>query len=194
MRIIGYIILIFLFCSCEQKEKILKQQTKKTTPSRCVDIDLWSKEVLNIDSVLLNGDIKIINSKTKILEYFGTPIDIITSKSSGFLSNILKKKKNSESYIMVYKNIIFEGVDNTVILKKIILGKNHLETPNIIFKKDLNIRNVCMYYPESCKLTIPGGNAWSGHIELLVYRQDYFRWFLTFKSEKLVSIELHRFF
>lgn len=176
------------------------ETNEQTTDGETVNLNIWKSETLDIDSVSINGIIKVIDYKVRLIKEFGMPNKMLPLALSEQLPIILEKTATSSSYRMIYSNQTYDCIEDKIILSKIMFSDSSifLKTPKVELNKDTSIRDISILYPESCKLVLlGGGNAWSGHIELRVSKIAAFedlRWFLFFKNESLVSVELHRFF
>jgi len=197
MKKIIFLYLIFLFISCNDNVRS-NNFSKQIINVESVNIRGWLKEIIKLDSIMINGKLRIINTKSEIIALFGKPISTEKIDSSEFLFYLFSNNKKKSFTKISYNDISFDGYGDNYIFNRIDFNNdNYLElSSGLILKKDLNVRKICEIYPESCKLTIGGGNTWSGHIELRVKNNGLYsdlRWFLIFRNDMLKSVELHRF-
>lgn len=196
-NIIALLLLIGL-ASCSN-ETLTSKATNSHNVNNMVDVEKWINELMDVDSILINDKLKVITSKAIATEAFSLPNKIIEIDESKYLAYLLKEDENLIPYHIVYRGISFDGINDKLILKRITFDEEDLvlNTPFLELKKGVHIREICELYPESCKLIILGGNTWTGHIELRASKKamlEDLRWFLIFKNESLIGVELHRFF
>lgn len=68
-----------------------------------------------------------------------------------------------------------------------------IQFPKITLNNKTRASQIGQLFPESCKLTKPVGNVWSGKIELFVSHRDYEQrvWVLIFYNETLAKMYLY---
>jgi len=195
-----FLSLSLILYSCKNTEK--DKPVFSTPKEDCygyLNMAKWRTEIFNIDSTSIDGEIPVYSSKDNLIKKFGKP-DKITkirvNQAAAFRAKDIpdettyaERWKYGNSYFDVVNGIFtintidFESTDVTLVYKDIVLSKG------------LRFEEVRKHFPESCKLTIPGGNAWSGHIELFLKKQSRFdRWVLIFFAEKLSKVAIYEYF
>jgi len=182
--------------SCRKKE-VLQNKNNNNTHSATLNIDDWRREILDVDSVLINGAIPIITTKENIFKILGPPKNRTKiSSNSGFLP-YLKTDSLSKAYRIYYGETFFDEIENVAILNTLDFRSTNVQLvhPLITLKGGLTVIELSKIFPESCKLITLSGNSWSGHIELHTSNKglDPRRWFLIFQNEQLVKIILFTF-
>jgi len=192
MKKILFLIVISLF-SCQKDKKRIDSNKQNS-----INLNLWTLESINPDSVLINGQLKVFASKSDVFSMFGTPNDICNLGNEAFLTHLLNERENDVANRYLYDNIEFEGINDKLVLKAInITDELFLVTPDIIFENNFDYKTFEQLYPESNKLILyDGSNAWTGHIELRVAKKGLarkMRWFILFRDAQVARIEFHRF-
>jgi len=190
------ILLGFIILSCKKETKY-EGSTSITKPIVVLDINSWKKEILNIDSMKIDGQFPLLFNKEEYIRKFGKPDQRkIMNPQTGYFS-YLKNNINSNAYQLIYGETILDGYQEQIVINTIDFNSTDIEIihPSITLKKGTPAMEVCRLFPESCKLVIVNGNRWSGHVELFVSNRnsDPRRWFLVFKSEELIKIILYTF-
>lgn len=189
-------VIIFFFAifasSCKPYSDQNKPANEPQVEKLFVDVKKWRYESMDLDSVLINGTIPIINTRKVIEKKF--KLSYSKGIKSFFLADFFHISKFSDSYLLSNDNLVFEGINDKVILSSIYLGKDlYLDTPYGKLNKESKFSELCKMFPESCKLTINHGIVRSSHIELRVSEKaykEYMRWYLIFEWEELVQIKL----
>jgi hypothetical protein len=196
MKNITFYLLMILVMNLSCSDKTESNHVKQNDCSDMLDLEKWRKEILNLDSILINGTVPIISTRRAILKIFGEP-DKITkiNPNEGFLPYLSEASTNYEAFSLIYGGTSFDEIGGSVILNTIDFNstdKIELMHPKITLKKGMSINKIKEIYPE---LIINSGNAWSGHIELKTsnYPLDPRRWFLIFRVEQLEKIVLYTF-
>lgn len=162
-----------------------------------MDVRKWRKEVLDRNSVLINGRIPLVASKNDILNLLGEPDQRIVINYYDATLAYLIKDTTSIIKRWTYGRTIFEEIEDKLILTTLHFESTPFELvfPQITLKADMDMRKLCPLFPESCKLIELSGNAWSGHVELMTSKNegDPRKWFLMFRTERLVKVVLYHF-
>jgi hypothetical protein len=196
MRNKSILLCIFLtFSSCDIETKS-SPCSEVDCPDK-MDVRKWRKEVLDRNSVLINGRIPLVASKNDILNLLGEPDQRIVINYYDATLAYLIKDTTSIIKRWTYGRTIFEEIEDKLILTTLHFESTPLELvfPQITLKADMDMRKLCPLFPESCKLIELSGNAWSGHLELMTSKNegDPRKWFLMFRTERLVKVVLYHF-
>lgn len=195
MKKLFLILIILLLFSCTKKEDAI--YFKNESCKGMLDIEKWKREILHIDSIKINGKINIIDDKKKVLREFGAPTEILQPSSFSSFIPYLYMDSTEKHYEILYGKTVFEGIGGKVVLKEVDFQSTDIELihPKIVLRKQTPALEICKLFPESCKLIIINGNAWSGHIELKCSDKDLDprRWFLIFQREELTRVVLYTF-
>lgn len=162
-----------------------------------VDVSKWRNEILEVDSLIIDGSIPFLATKEEVIAKFGQPdrINVIDNQLTHL--NNYDRSKSAEVVDLLFGSSIFESKGSLAIFKIIDFESTNIELihPKVNLREGLRINEICRLFPESCKLILLAGNTWSGHIELRTSREalDTRRIYLIFRNEKLVRVELHSF-
>lgn len=156
-----------------------------------VDVYKWRDEVAILDSMIIDGDIRYWSTKKDILRKFGKP-----TRTAYVNKKDLYLIQSSNEYVeqIYYGATCFEQYEKNYVVRCIDFERTNVvvKFPEITLYKGMNIREVCKRYPESCKLALPGGAAWSGDIQLRIskYGLQFERVVLVFLGEELRGIKI----
>lgn len=192
-----FLVSIALFIvSCTDRGKVI---TEDFVPdcSGMLDVKKWRNEILDVDSLKINGRIPVICDKLDIVNLLGKPDqEIDLNISEGFVPYLIKDSLSKASRVQ-YGRTIFDEVEGKVIVNTIDFRSTDIELnhPKVVLKYGMSAIEISKVFPESCKLIIVNGNAWSGHVELLASNKelDPRRWFLVFQNEGLIKVILYTF-
>lgn len=186
------------FFSCIQEGSDAESTSSGPLELSCygmVDVKKWQKEILYIDSVLIDGYLPVQTNKASILKKFGLPNRTIqVAERFDFMPCAAK---NTQFIRLFYGRTIFDLIESHAIVRAIDFSSTDIKLihKGTVLSKGTNIRNIVNVFPESCKLIVMSGNAWSGYIELKASDKslDPRRWILIFQNEELVKIMLCQF-
>lgn len=194
-------ILLFLILmmgwSCRESPSATKKKMEQSFYEGKVNVKKWQDEILDVDSLKIDGDISFMSNKNILFNHFGKPDRVNEiGRNIGYLSYIANDSAMVANEIF-YGRTIFESIGDIVVPRIIDFESTNVNIihPKINLRKGLDVGEVCKIYPESCKLILMGGNLWSGHIELRASNSglDPRRVFLIFRNEKLVKVAIHTF-
>jgi hypothetical protein len=178
-------------------------QTTKPTLSVCedcpgkVDIRRWRKEILDRDSVLINGKIPLVAKKEDIVNLLGEPDQKTIIHHKDVILSYLIEDTTSTVRRWTYGRTIFDEIEGKIVLNTIHFESTPIELvfPQITLKGHMNPQKICTLFPESCQLIELSGNEWSGHFELMTSKNegDPRKWFLMFRGGELVKVVLYHF-
>lgn len=191
-----FLSIFFLACSsCDQT-------TKPSLPvyEKClgkVDVRKWRKEILDRDSLFIDGIIPLVAKKELILDLLGEPDQKTIIDHKDAILPYLIKDTTSTIRRWIYGRTIFDEIEGKLVLNTIHFESTPVELvfPQITLKAYMSPQKICSLFPESCQLIEISGNEWSGHFELMSskYEGDPRRWFLLFRAGKLVKAVLYHF-
>lgn len=183
--------------SCRESPSATEKGEERNICEGKVDIRKWRNEILDVDSLKIDGDIGFVSDKSILFSHFGKPDRVNEiGRNLGYLPYLTKDPSMVANEIF-YGGTIFESIGDIVVPRIIDFESTNVNIvhPKINLRKGLDVGEVCKIYPESCKLILMGGNLWSGHIELRASNSglDPRRVFLIFRNEKLVKVAIHTF-
>ncbi len=183
------LILYLLFVGCYNLES-----TKKVVINDCenfVDTKKWRMETLYIDSVKLHNEIFLYNSLEYYQNIFGKALNKYNINNEDicfYTSNEFNKVR------YIFDGLVLDEIDNKAIVNTLNFSKfnDTLYFNALSLSYNTSVKDVCMVFPESCKLISMDGNLWSGFIELKITQLglDSRRVFLIFRGEKLIKLKI----
>lgn len=197
MKKIWLLFFALIHFSCESKQKEPIGSTPLNPCYGMVNLENWKDEILDIDSILINGKLPFTSKIDTYHNFFGKP-DFKASipATEGFLNFINPDSlEYGERYYFGQSN--FDAVGGIAVIHKLQFNDRvkFLSHPVITLTKDTNIRDLMKLFPESCKLIANPGNGYVGVIILRASRFDLDprRVVLAFNSEWLDYIEICTF-
>ncbi|AEE52784.1 hypothetical protein [Haliscomenobacter hydrossis] len=162
-----------------------------------VDVRKWRKEVLDRDSILINGKIPLVAKREAILNLLGEPDQKTIINQKDVILPYLIEDTTSIIRRWTYGRTTFDEMEGKIVLNTIHFESTPIELvfPQITLKGHMNPQKICTLFPESCHLIELSGNEWSGHFELMSSKHEGEgrRWFLIFRAGKLVKVVLYSF-
>jgi len=197
MRFTWLVTILILLQSCEVEQSEKSYSTNREECFNNVNPSKWRKEILEVDSLKIDGLIPFVSDRSTILKKFGNPDRISKKNGNNTFLNILVRDEYLDVQEMIYGSSIFETKGQVAIFTLIDFESTDVEIihPKITLKRNLKIEEICILFPESCKLMLLAGNLWSGHIELRASDStlDSRRLYLVFRNEKLVKVLVNNF-
>jgi hypothetical protein len=172
-------LLLIYFQSCINEEKT--KTVCKEINDRYVNIDSLNKEVLNYDSIRIDGKYPLKQTEKEIVERFGKKYKIYQNYRKdeqtldyGFIKFTLHEGFYYCNYIEIHEN------DLTI---------HHRN--NIMNKKTL-ISDVREMFPNTFEMSQGGGTTFAGilYVSASKYQDDYNKWALYFGNGRLRKLIL----
>jgi hypothetical protein len=131
------LILILLLTSCQQEEN--KSKNEANLNYQKVDVVKWKKEVLSIDSMLLNGVLPLKTSSTTLLRYLGKPNNtFIQNIANGTNLDVFDGQNNTQTdKYLAFNDIVFETRNDLAIIKVATFEENdrNIHIPGLILNR-----------------------------------------------------------
>jgi hypothetical protein len=161
-----------------------------------VDIKKWQAEILDIDSIFIDGTTSVMLNVSELVAKFGPPRQTLRiDRKAGFLPYMTRDTAEDKAFSLFFGDTVFDRIGDSVIVNVIDFRSTNVSMahPKLSLRRGLHVKEVCDVFPESCKLVVMSGNTWSGHIELRASEKglDPRRWFLVFQNEELIKLDLH---
>lgn len=176
---------LFLFVSCRPTDN---PETEKGR-SIWVDVKKWNLEILELDSMTINGNIPLRGTKSNLLELLGKPDTIIPIYPN--FSNV--GKYNFEYKMLYFKNLRYTLINQRVLINSINFEGNNIKLahPKITLDGNTTIMQLQDIFPESGYLIRGGRSTFTGYMQLRPTK-DWTSptfWLLVFKDTKLIRID-----
>lgn len=188
-------IFLFTFIGCDQKSnEVISHPQIDCEFMGFVNVQHWRKEVLSIDSMMINGEFPLIST-----------IDNYKKK----LGKVQRIYSIQEEDVAVYDELsdlktryVFQGAlidtwGDQAIINSLDFKLNNIEIvhPRIILRRGMPVTELSKLFPASSRLIQSNGNSWSGFIVLNSSPSsfDFNRIILIFQTEKLVKIKIANF-
>lgn len=163
--------------------------------TNAVILSAWRKELLNFDSVLINGKLPLVTTRKWIVETFGDPERINANTLTISRNSTLGDHAQKAQYL-IYGNTVFERFNDDMILHTIDFESTNvaLVGSKITLEKGMTPGAIQSVFPQSCLLSgYVSQQNWDGVILLSAFKtfgglRDL--WFLIFKEGKLSRVEL----
>jgi hypothetical protein len=200
MRLSCLIFSLLLLNGCKQERNDSSNSAKINSSKDVVDDTLIRPhikasevntiEVLDLDSILINGKGGFLMHPSKLKEYFGKPDS--TGRVSHDCGGYFEEEEVSIDY---YGRSSFESSKNMTVVKNINFqdGKFSVKTPDIILNKHTTITDIVNKFPVSGKKSY----AWKDDSDAKEYivirlspKLNYDdQWILKFYNGKLIDLE-----
>ena len=218
-RTIKYIFGILTLISCENTQKSNTVTTPKINNTETSSKDTQQNsnlrvltqeektyfdkyDILDADSIKIEGKIGVIDSKNKIEEAFGKPdnVEIVKEFCVSFFNNddfttyvYYGKKQSKEDF---FGQLSFEMYKDTLAMMCINLRttKKTLNCPNIILSKNTNLNDLKTIFPKSFASQYELNNNPKVKQIVVPFLTCKFcddKFLLIFENDKLIGIEYH---
>jgi hypothetical protein len=183
--------LSFVFICCNPTENINKEQTKVRFEDEPVTKNKLRQEILNYDSLFINGKIPLRTTKNDLFTLLGQPSVIENMKSPSWLTKFnLENSSNPKRFY--FGKTIFEGVGDTLFLRQLDLESTELSLVHskITISKKTTLDSIFKVFPESYRIgQIECGNECYGIIQIQArkYSSDI-TWHLVFRGGRLRKV------
>jgi hypothetical protein len=185
------LLLVVISCTNQSSQKENSTVYPKTTNQNCEREFLreWRKETLHIDEIKIN-DISFSEYTITIdtlIHLLGQPDKIYDNNASIDMGLNCFVEENTNYW--VYGNTVFEEYQGKCILRHLDFNstkKIQLQSPNLTFEKNLQLKEVITFFPKSFKRVQVSGNMWTGTMQIYGSPSgDMGRWLLKFHGERL---------
>lgn len=193
------IVLFCISCSNHQDEPISNNLIEDSKDY--ININQWYNEMLDLDSVKIKGQLKVITTVDSAKMVFG---DIIKEYIDYRFPYWYRYDSSYMTPIKIYvfKSAIFRQWRNKIILMKMDFNNNNfITTPDFNISASTPSSLLPDNFPLSTRLALAyernsrtGGSANSAIVEIRVsekYEYHRFRWNFIIQSEKFMSLELY---
>lgn len=189
------LILVMALIGCnDTPEELVRYQATDCEDQGFVNVQEWRKEVLEIDSMTINGNLPLIST----IEAYNRELGKAHARYSVTAEDISLYGENpnwKDRYI--FEKVIVDTWSDEAIVNTIDFRESDIKVmhPKIVLKEGTPVHEVCTLFPRSCRLISSNGNQWSGFIELRASRSglDFRRVFLIFRREKLIKLRIINF-
>lgn len=185
------ILFITVLYSCVQPEKPITNSQVDCSDLGYVNVQKWRKEILHIDSLLINNRFKLNDGFNKLDSLLGGYKNF-TNVNRDLLS--FYSGHEGDKFRYYYESVFIDKWKNKSQLSFVDFEKSGLSIvhPKITLNSETLSEEVCNLYPNSCRLININGNKWSGFIELRITDAslESRRIFLIFKAQKLVKMKI----
>ena len=186
MKKIMFFFSILFLSFCQQKDKKVISQTD----SQCLDIRKLNQERLEIDSIIVSGDIPLKTTTKNLLILLGKP-DTIISVYPNFSNG---PRDDFDSKALYFKDLRYVTLYENAYIQSINFDSSNIRVmhPKITLDGNTTIMDVQRKFPQAGRLIHGGGQTFNGFMELRTSRNwgDIAVWFLVFKRSKLIRMDL----
>lgn len=182
-RITLFLSALFLF-SCHPSDK----NNVEKDDSYLLDIKKWNHEHLAIDSMMIDGRVPLIATKTQLFALLGKPDTIILVPPD------FSNTPGTKSEMVYFKDLRYVIVGENAFIQSINFENSNLTVthPKTTLDKNTTVKDVQKMFPQSGRIIRGGGTTFDGFMQLRSSKEwsDINVWFLIFKRTKLVRLDL----
>ena len=148
-----------------------------------------TKDILEFDSIKINGEIPLVTRKDKVIKLLGKPSKIVKVNQNTCISYYFTETLFAENYIY-YGKTKFESYGDTLVLTKMDFESTlnlFLKHPKILFNHDTTLKEFLKKFPSAISPSEKERGEILYQISPSKNSSDF--WYLYFKNGKLVRIE-----